>query len=206
MRRTLLLAACLAPIPAGLQDPVPPSKVIAALAEEACGGGEKALAARDRLVNAVAADYALAHAAFRSLPEGKARTLLAHELQLPAIDAAEVVLSGVLQQVEAIQGGVIDYHHVVLTFTSLVVHKASADLRRQIGESKTFAVLRGTSQESWLASVLVRDLRHTTGVHTFAFRRRELKGALPGGEARAFELHEYSLLPAAAGAVAGRGD
>jgi hypothetical protein len=179
----------------------------AALATQCTAGGVPALEAYHRLPIEVAADYAGAHAAWRSMPEGKPRTVLASFLELPCLDAADVVVTGILDGVEAIQGGVIDHHTVLLTFgKGVTVHRAPAEIAQELAQTRTFVMLRGTSHDAWLASVLVRQMRTTAGVHTFAFKKQELQhvtpGAAGGNVPRHLLLHECHLLPAGAGRVA----
>ena len=195
----LLLVGLVTPF----QDPASKPDGFATLAQQCAGGGLPASEALQRLPVEIAADYAGAYAAWRALPEGKPRTILGSLLQLELLGEAEVVVSGVLAQVEADQGGVIDHHTVRLTFgQGLAVHRAPAAIARELMHDRTFAVLRGTSRDTWLASVLVRQLRATTGAHTFAFVKRSLQhaGAPIGG---GLQFHEVHLLHAAAGRVAG---
>jgi hypothetical protein len=185
------------------QDPAPKPTDFTELARRAAGAGAAALEALERLPVEVAIDYAAAHAAWRQLPAGKARTILGNVLDLQLLDEADVVVSGSVERVEADQGGVIDHHTVWLTFGGgLTVHRAPPGLARELAQSRTFAVLRGTSRDAWLAAVLVRHLRSTAGAHTFAFRRRDLQHAGTEPVGRSLQFHECHCLPAAAGRVA----
>lgn len=171
----------------------------AALAARALDGPDRE-AARAKLEAAVQADYPAVHAAWQKALDGRAKAWLEHLLLLPEVEEAEVVLRGRIARIETIQGGVIDYHQVVVWFEKLEIVSAPDDERAVLAETGTFVVARGTHDDSWLCAVIRRDLERIEGVRTWAFRARDLRSGDAGGN-HWLRVRQYTLLPAAAADV-----
>lgn len=172
------------------------SRPFVELALRSLNGPDKKAAQRD-LAAAIDRDYRAAYSAYERTKNPRAKSCLRYMLQLPAIEAAEIVLRGKLAEVETIQGGVVDYHWVIVHFTAVEVLRAPREERRAILRTKTLKVAMGTSQDAWLCALLRRDLERIEGTRTWVLRPRDLRYG-DKERPRVLRVREYELLPAAA--------
>jgi len=122
-------------------------------------------------------------------------------LSIPAIRSARLVISGKIVRIQQIQGGVVDYHKLLLHLDGAKELKPSAVKRERLDEDQVFELAWGTHLDTWLCSLMERDLSRVTGEHVFVLNRRELHYEHGHGPGTTFVYFEYEILPSAAVAV-----
>lgn len=142
-------------------------------------------------------DYPAVFAVWRQ-ESGVRRTCLENMLSIPAVREAAVVVHGAVVRTEVVQGGVVDDHRRLLHFADLRVLRAGAEARAGLREG-SFALLRGTSRDSWLAAQLAANVERVQGARIWLFQPRMLlEPRVEGGPEVAVIVQEWTVLPAAA--------
>lgn len=122
-------------------------------------------------------------------------------LGIPMIKSARLILFGKIKKIEHIQGGVIDYHKLLLHFEGAKELKRSAVKTERLGQDQVFSLASGTHLDTWLCELMKRDLERIDGEHVFLLNRRQLAYEIGSGIDTAFVHFEYEILPKAASTI-----